>query len=208
MRMLIIGNGESRKNINIDKDDDIKIGCNAIHRDWYVRHLVCADRKMVREAIDNNYNQDSLIYTRNCWFQEFTTCKNIRIIPDLPYVGSERYDEEMNWGSGLYAILLGIKLIIEKGHQRQLRIIGFDLYGTEEGKLNNVYKDTNNYSLSTKSAVNPKYWIIQMAKLMQLYPDIQFVFYNNENWISPKAWKKKNFVLDNINNFTYNNIDK
>ena len=36
--MLVIGNGESRKHIDISKYDKIKVGCNAIFRDFYVNH--------------------------------------------------------------------------------------------------------------------------------------------------------------------------
>ena len=49
--MLVIGNGESRKHIDVDAINDTKIGCNAILRDYLVEHLICVDRKMVREAI-------------------------------------------------------------------------------------------------------------------------------------------------------------
>ena len=66
--MLIIGNGESRKNIDVDAINDTKIGCNAILRDYLVEHLICVDRKMVREAITAKYKSN--IYTRNNWIDE------------------------------------------------------------------------------------------------------------------------------------------
>ena len=53
--MLVIGNGESRLKTNLNKIEDIKIGCNAICRDMPVDHLVCVDRRMVLEAISLNY---------------------------------------------------------------------------------------------------------------------------------------------------------
>ena len=67
--MLVIGNGESRADIDIDSIKDTKIGCNAILRDYFVEHLVCVDRKMVREAIEANYKSN--IYTRKDWIEEF-----------------------------------------------------------------------------------------------------------------------------------------
>lgn len=203
--MLVIGNGESRKNIDLTKVNSTMFGCNALHRDTVVRHLICVDRKMVREAIQANYNQTSFIYTRKCWFEEFADYKNLRILPDLPYAGSERYDEPIHWGSGPYALLTAIKTLKQ---DTTIKVIGFDLYGDQRGKVNNVYKDTDNYDLSIKSAVDPRYWIKQVGILIKLFPSINFIFYNVENWKVPKQWKYKNFVLDNINNFTYNNTDK
>ena len=59
--LLIIGNGESRKDINVDAFSCIKIGCNAIYRDYRVHHLVCVDRRMVQEVVSANYNEESII---------------------------------------------------------------------------------------------------------------------------------------------------
>jgi len=140
--MLVIGNGESRKNIDLTKVNSTMFGCNALHRDTVVRHLICVDRKMVREAIQANYNQTSFIYTRECWFEEFADYKNLRILPGLPYAGSERYDEPIHWGSGPYALLTAIKTLKQ---DTTIKVIGFDLYGDQRGKVNNVYKDTDNF---------------------------------------------------------------
>ena len=57
--MLVIGNGESRCDINLSEINTTKIGCNAIVRDFFVDHLVCVDRRMVDEAnncYQNNFN--------------------------------------------------------------------------------------------------------------------------------------------------------
>jgi len=39
--MLVIGNGESRSGININSIDQVKVGCNAVYRDYKVDHLIC-----------------------------------------------------------------------------------------------------------------------------------------------------------------------
>ena len=49
--MLVIGNGESRENIDLNKINTTKVGCNAIMRDFFVDHLICVDRRMVEESI-------------------------------------------------------------------------------------------------------------------------------------------------------------
>jgi len=203
--MLVIGNGESRRSVDLDLFTCVKIGCNALYRDYRVRHLVCVDRKMVREALDANYNNDSLIYTRKCWLDEFSNIKNMRPLPELPYAGSERYDEPINWNSGPYAILQALTLSNRgKVFVKDINIIGFDLYGTSDNKVNNIYKDTNNYSLSRKSAVDPRYWIIQIAKLAEEFPQNNFIFYTTPNWKKPSSWKCKNIVIDKLENLSYN----
>ena len=51
--MLVIGNGESRKSLDISTLKLPTVGCNAIFRDMKVDHLVCVDRRMIREALDH-----------------------------------------------------------------------------------------------------------------------------------------------------------
>ena len=45
--MWVLGNGESRQQVNVKNLKGIKIGCNAIIRDYKVDHLICVDRRMV-----------------------------------------------------------------------------------------------------------------------------------------------------------------
>ena len=61
--IIAIGNGESRKNIDLNSIATKKIGCNAIYRDFDVDHLICVDKRMVLEALESNANNNSLIYT-------------------------------------------------------------------------------------------------------------------------------------------------
>ena len=65
----VFGNGESRKHIDLNCFTETKVGCNAIHRDHYVDHLVCVDRRMVQEALDSNFT--GAIYTRKDWAHYF-----------------------------------------------------------------------------------------------------------------------------------------
>ena len=74
--MLVIGNGESRKNISIEKLHGVKIGCNAIARDFIVDHLVCVDRRMVTEALNNNFQ--NTIYTRKDWIGQFNKSQEVK----------------------------------------------------------------------------------------------------------------------------------
>lgn len=196
--MLVIGNGESRTNVDIDAIDSIKIGCNAIHRDFKVNHLVCVDRRMVNEAVEQGVNEHALVYTREDWISQYTPkYKRIRQVPDLPYVGSDRWDEPFQWGSGPYAVLLGAKM------NEEVSLIGFDLYSTTNN-VNNVYKDTNGYDASTKRAVDPRYWIHQIGKVFEIYRRRTFTIYQQQDWELPKVWNYPNVSVDNISNISYN----
>lgn len=181
MTALVIGNGESRNGIDVSTFSCVKIGCNAIHRDFAVDHLVCVDRRTLQEAVQSNAPS---IYTRQEWLT-FTKDPRVKLVPQLPYTGELREDDPWNWGSGQFAILIGASL------SDHIHIIGFDLWGN--GKLvNNVYKDTANYDPATKRAVDPRYWIYQNFKIFQCYPDKYFTIYNLPNWPIPESWKMAN----------------
>lgn len=188
---LVIGNGESRKHINLEelKHRYTIIGCNAIHRDITVDHLICCDRRMAEEATNNPLTENTLIYVREDWFHYFRKIKknkNIKTVPELPYVGEAKKDKPEHWGSGCYAILLAASLGFS-----QIEIVGFDLYPITE-KVNNIYKGTNNYSKVDAPAVDYSYWVYQISQIFKYYPSSQFVIKNKEHWKFPNEWRKNN----------------
>lgn len=194
--MIVIGNGESRKNIDIDKINDVKIGCNGIMRDYQMNHLVCVDRRMMDEAIERKANYHSLVYTRADWYSTYNkNNKRIRLVPDLPYTGSDRKDDPFHWGSGPYAVLLGAKL----SKDNNVKLLGFDLYSKDKF-VNNIYKNTNGYDNSEKKAIDHSYWLYQINKIFETFPKVQFTIYQEDIWEIPKDWKKINVSLDSISN--------
>jgi hypothetical protein len=191
--MLVIGNGESRTSININELKGPKIGCNAILRDFKVDHLVCVDRPMLQEALNSTYHKKSSIYTRRRNWVQYRLEKNIRMVPSLPYQGSERPDDPIHWGSGPYAVLLAALLATDDIH-----MIGFDLY-SQTNSVNNIYKDTKNYVAASKRPIDPRYWIYQIGKIFEHYPNKKFIVYQ-DNFELPVAWNQPNVSLDNISN--------
>lgn len=186
--MLVIGNGESRQNLNISKINKIKIGCNAIYRDFKVDHLVCVDKKMLSEV--TTHCVDTLIYTRKDWIDKYKHLSNVKLIPDLPYQGMLRMDEDWHWGSGPYAVLLASTLT-----KQPIHLIGFDLY-SNNGQLNNIYKNTPNYGNESKRAVDPSYWIYQISKIFEIFNETKYIIHNSKTWKMPKNWLKSNVYLD------------
>ena len=195
--MFVIGNGESRKPIDINKLYGKKIGCNAIVRDYFVDHVVCVDRRMVNEAITNHNNNFSYIYTREDWLPGFQNIDNLITVPELPYRGKTRPDEPFHWGSGPYAVLLGALL------DNEVYLIGFDLH-SKDNKVNNIYKDTENYDPSSKSAVDPRYWIHQIGKVFECFPKHKFFICAGQEWIIPNYWNRPNVSLDTYDKLLYN----
>ncbi len=193
MQAAVVGNGESRKSVNLQslKHNQVLIGCNAIHRDIVVDHLICCDRRMIDEATSNPETKDTLIYVRPNWFHYFRKIKklkNIRTVPDLPYTGQRQQDNPFHWGSGGFAVLLAAQL----GY-KEINLYGFDLYPLDD-RVNNVYKNTSHYAKSDSQPVDPSYWIYQISKVFAYYPNSQFNFYNHYDWTLPKEWQKNNVV--------------
>jgi hypothetical protein len=191
--MYVFGNGESRTSINIDNLVGTKVGCNAIYRDYNMDHLICVDRRMVQESLDNDANEHSYIYTREDWVGRFNATR-VRSVPKLPYVGTQRWDEPFQWGSGPYAVLLAAKLC----NDRTVHLIGFDLHSTTD-TVNNVYKDTSNYDSSDKRAIDPRYWIHQIGMVFKYYTKINFILHH-DNFELPDSWKYSNVSLDTFDN--------
>jgi len=179
--MLVIGNGESRKGLDLNKYSGIKVGCNAIFRDHYVNHLICCDRRMVEEAQkERNYGA---IYTRPDWRDQFKLCG---LVPELPYKGDTKLDDPFQWGSGPYAVLLGATISARFSPEPEIHMVGFDL-DSESNTVNNIYKGTENYDDAEASPVDPSYWIYQINKVFENFPDTLFFYYNNKPWPTEQA---------------------
>jgi hypothetical protein len=189
MQALVIGNGESRKSIDISEINCTKYGCNAVHRDLVIDHLICVDSRMVDEALLNV--TDTLIYTRHNWINQYAHRPNVRLVPDLPYKGNLREDDPWHWGSGPYAVLLST------ARHDIINLVGFDLY-SKDGLVNNVYKDTKNYLTSDKPKVDPRYWIYQIGRVFECNSKKQFRIFNEGDWELPRAWDLPNVAQEDL----------
>ena len=158
--MLVIGNGESRAELDVESFNLPTVGCNAIFRDVKVDHLVCCDRRMVREAINHT---------------------------------------NTHWGTGQYALLVALQYTVTD----HIHIVGFDLFGVE-GYVNNMYKDTKSYDVSSKQQVDPSYWIYQNKKIFEHYPKQNFNYYVEENFPLPESWQN----IQNLNIIPLTDLEK
>lgn len=193
---LVIGNGESRLGLDLKTiaQNKITVGCNAVHRDFAVDHLVCCDQRMVIEAVKNLNNNNTRIYTRSDWVNTFAKL-GVHRVPELPYTGDQRWDQPFHWGSGGYALLVAV------GLSNHVDIIGFDLMSTT-GKVNNLYKDTKNYSKADQHPVDPTYWIHQTSMVFNSFPDKYFTVFNYSDWKMPESWHLANVNFKSIDTLT------
>ena len=193
--VLVLGNGESRRCLDLTSVllSHTTVGCNAIYRDHTVDHLICCDRRMATEAV-RNIKDTTKIYTRSNWASSFSKFPNVSTVPELPYKGDTRADDPFQWGSGQYAVLLACLL------SDNITLIGFDLW-SNDNYVNNVYKDTENYSKANSHSVDPNYWIYQTEKIFKLYPNKSFNIYNNIDWNMPSGWNLHNVVFHDIKSF-------
>ena len=189
-RAVVIGNGESRRSIDLELlNADSLIGCNAIHRDTVVDHLICCDRRMADEAVENPQTKNTLIYVRPSWFHYFRKIrkqKNIKTVPELPYRGEYKKDNPDHWGSGGFAVLLAATL-----EHSEIELIGFDLYPVNSA-VNNIYKGTKNYAQSGSQAIDYSYWVYQINRVFMYHPDQKFIIRNHRDWQMPQEWQKNN----------------
>lgn len=200
---VVVGNGESRRNFPIYKITGHVplIGCNAIHRDTIVDHLVCCDERMIREAVLNPNTMETCIYVREHGYQLFRKIqkrKNIHLVPEIPQQQLIRVDNPRNWGSGTYAHLIASQL----KDVQTIYMLGFDLHSQDQ-YVNNIYKGTKNYSVSASHAIDPSYWIWQSNKVFKLFPGINYKVVNKELWNLPKEWS-----LSNVEKINYEQFEK
>jgi len=186
-KIILIGNGENRLGTDFNTVPGYKIGCNAVYRDIKVDSLVCVDRRMVAEALENNFH--NTIYTRSDWVDQFRFCDNVEVLPDLPYKGNNRLDDPWHWGSGPHACNLAGTMLPEEIH-----LYGFDLWGNDL-KINNVYKDTRNYDPSNHHSIDPRYWIYQISKCFDYYPRIKWIQHQPRSWKKPAEWISSNLIV-------------
>lgn len=183
--MIVIGNGESRCDIDLSIIKDVKIGCNAVHRDMHVDHIVCVDPGPLREVLTANLKHTT-VWTR----PEYVLDNNLTPLPK-PLPGNQRPDQARHWGSGSYAVFLAAMLC------DNIKMIGFDLYSNNK-LVNNLYKGTNNYSSINSHAVDPNYWIYQISRIMQTFNDKYFIVYNTHQWQLPVQWQLDNVSFETL----------
>ena len=223
---VVIGNGESRKDFNLDLLlNHITYGCNAMYRDWVPTNLICIDNKMLHELVTSDYPK-----LHQCWFRNFqlldsdmypvlrsTVSPNIEIIENentgfkFAYYGQEisrvfhddtqtmdlqekpchwftwvSENDKINVVDDLKHIPmldsgpLATWLCCENEKPDKVYLIGFD-FNINNGKVNNIYKDTYCYAPGYALPVQAKGWIQNFEVIFtDHFPEIDFIHIQEE----------------------------
>ena len=189
---VVLGNGETRKGFDLTKlEKHITFGCNSLCRDFHPTYLIAVDRRCVEEAVDYGVS----VYTRPRWHSSFAAYPYVQYLPELPYKPEHKADEPMNWGSGTYAAYLAC---LQK--PKKIYFLGFDIYSMGN-RHNNIYKGTPNYDGPDRRPVDPSYWIYQINKLHQLFPEISFIHVLPGTWPKVGSWNSQNRIWMTTENF-------
>jgi hypothetical protein len=136
---FVLGNGESRKGIDIDnlKKHGTVFACNGVYRTDKPDFLIAVDPKMVLEIAESDYLLQNKVYSNfNAQYN-----KNPKILENVQW-----FKPSLGWSSGPTAL----RMACDHGF-KEIYILGFDYQGLSEGgknnrfKVNNLFKDSRNY---------------------------------------------------------------
>ena len=184
---VAIGNGESRRNFNLQLISDHRggllavdklqtYGCNALYRDFTPDFLVAVGDKIIQEIAESGYTTENIVYTN---------AKSI-----LDYAGKfYLIPQNVSFDAGSLAAYLAAF----DGHTK-IFLIGYDQYDDHIDYVNNMYKDTPGY-LTSGQTQNAQFFSLTLQNVVQIYPTVEFVrvMPTDTWWIPPELRPLPNF---------------
>ena len=168
----VIGNGESRKHIDINKLEGITYGCNAIYRDYFTDYVFCKDKGISNEVTFSGIWKDRRVYFQHRWRNDSESREAYNRICDWDQEYPDCGTAALRTAASYAVKYLNDEWKYPEG--ASVHMIGFD-YDTS-GKMNNIYKGTNNYLMKE----NPRTWPSkQFLETFEMYPQLEFVQYGN-----------------------------
>ena len=156
MRAFVIGNGISRKGIDIPtlKEHGAIYGCNALYREFAPDVLVATDSPIASAIQESGYALKHRFYTRK----------------PIGGKGAQKLPPETHgFSSGPNAVALAVL-----DNHKEIYLVGFDMGPKEGNQFNNIYADTEFYKTSKHPPTFSGNWIKQMVQIMQKAPRTQF----------------------------------
>lgn len=183
MRSFVVGNGRSRLDIDLKilKEYGKIYGCNALYREFDTDYLIAVDPKMIVEIEKTGYQLSHEVWTNpNAKYKTFN--------------GFKYFNPPLGWSSGPTALHMA------SSHKpTEVFIVGFDYTGID-GKVNNVYADTENYRKSSDPATYFGNWKNQTAQVIKNNPGIKYYRVVGEKYFDPE-WNYHNFKHINVEEF-------
>lgn len=183
MKSFVLGNGRSRLLINPNelKTYGKVYGCNALYREFEPDYLIAVDSKMIIEIANSRYQLNHEVWTN----------PNIRY---KTFNGFRYFEPSLGWSSGPTALYLAAS------HSPiEIFVFGFDFTGLN-GKVNNIYADTDNYKTSDQPATYYGNWERQTESVVKTNPKIKFYRVVDDTYYTP-CWEQNNFRHMHIKEF-------
>ena len=177
---FVLGNGESRRGIDIDdlKEKGTVFACNGVYRTHRPHYLISVDPKMILEIAESDYMLHNKVYSNfNAQYN-----KHQKIMDHCNW-----FKPSLGWSSGPTAL----RMACDHGF-KEIYILGFDYQGHSENnkrqrfKFNNVFKDTRNYKKSNDEATFYGNWMNQTKRCLQDFKDVKFHRVIPKGWFQPK----------------------
>jgi len=191
---FIIGNGESRRDFNLNRlrGHGPIYGCNALYRDFIPDLLVAVDAFMynILER-DEVYNKCEIV--RRILNDENGNCV-------LQTSRGDTFIDYYKAASGQTATWLMLERF---PYIKNIFLIGFDIYSHGDRKMNNMYKDTEGYAPNVAPHPNSRNWVNKLGRIMYKYTSVLF-YRVGDNLSMVPEWEK----LDNVRYISYNNLEE
>ena len=187
--IYVIGNGESRRDIDISKLVGFKIGCNGIYLHEHVDMICAMDvfwrDKIVKEtnipllsrSVRNSFQPVLQIYDKH-WIDTPVTYKGYCSgITALDYVSYMMDDD--------------------------ITLLGFD-FGYKGETVNHIYKDTPNHPKSDRKAQNEDIFYQEALKVFKMYPNKSYTWIGDSDLFKLNNVKRQSiWTLQNQSNYPY-----
>jgi hypothetical protein len=183
---VAIGNGESRLSFDLNYIASHQggllgtnrlqsYGCNALYRDFTPDFLVATGKDIVDEIANSGYTENNIVYS---------TADVVLEYPEKFYL----IPQNLQFDAGAVAAYMACF----DGHKKVF-LMGYDHYDTHSA-INNVYKDTNGYPLSTQQD-NGEFYAVSLRDVISTYSDVEFVrvMPTNTHWVHHRLTPLVNF---------------
>ena len=174
---FVLGNGESRKGIEINDlmGKGTVFACNAVYRTHRPHFLIAVDPKMIFEIAETDYPVHNKVWSNfNAQYN-----KHPKILNHVNW-----FKPSLGWSSGPTAL----RMACEHGF-KEIYILGFDYQGLNDGnrfKLNNIFGDSRNYKKRNDEATFYGNWMNQTKRCLQDFKDVKFHRVIPKGWFRPK----------------------
>lgn len=178
---VVIGNGITREKFDLNLLKKHKgglfasmrcqtYGCNALYRDFSPSFLIAHNPAIVQEVIESGYADENIVYSSAQQLVKYPG--KLHLIP-----------QNVNMNAGALATYMACF-----DQHKHVYLIGFDNQ-RDENINNNIYAGTENYSDYYTKSIDGK-WIKNMERIFGAYPDVDFVWVNNNpDYNFPDQWR-------------------